>query len=153
MFLGAVLTLAPIDAWLWGDVRLPAVALPLSPVVLFPDAAVPLAVASLLLVNCLFVPLVEERLWRGQIQPGLLTSWGLLPGLLTASTLFSLKHVVDTSLGRFLSIAVGGLVLGAVAVRAGGAAGGQAGWRASALSHVLGNTVATVIFLGTTLAT
>jgi membrane protease YdiL (CAAX protease family) len=148
LFLGAVLALAPLDARLWGTVRLPAVTLPPAPVVLFAGAGVPLSVASLLLVNGLFVPLVEERLWRGLIQPGLGASWGLLPGLLGAAALFSLKHaVVDASLGRLLALTAGGLVLGTVALRA----GGRTGWWASAVSHAGGNTVATAIFLATRL--
>jgi membrane protease YdiL (CAAX protease family) len=152
LFLVAVFALAPIDARLWGGVALPAVTAPTSPVVLLPGAAVPLAVASLLLVNGLFVPLVEERLWRGLIQPGLRTSWGLVPGVLAASLLFSLKHViVDASLGRLLALTAGGLVLGAVALRAGGPAGERTGWRTPAVSHAAGNTVATLMFLVATL--
>jgi membrane protease YdiL (CAAX protease family) len=153
LFLVTVLALVPLDVRLWGAVRLPAVTLPPSPAVLFPGAALPLAAVGLLLVNGLFVPLVEERLWRGLVQPRLRASWGLLPGLLATAALFSLKHaIVDASLGRLLATTAGGLVLGAVALRAGGPAGERAGWRASAVSHVAGNTVATSIFLATTIA-
>jgi membrane protease YdiL (CAAX protease family) len=148
LFLLAVLVIAPIDARLWGGVRLPSFTAPASSTVLLAGAATPLAVISLLLVNGVVIPLAEERLWRGMIQPRLRLAWGLLPGLLATALLFSLKHaIVDASLGRLLAIAAGGCVLGLVAYRAGGPAGGRAGWKASAVSHMIGNLVATGLAL------
>jgi membrane protease YdiL (CAAX protease family) len=150
LFLTAVVALAPLDARLWGDLQLPFAppTVPRTPVTLFSAAAVPLTVASMLLVNGLFVPLVEERLWRGLIQPDLRRAAGLVPGLVVTAALFSLKHaVVDASLGRLLAITVGGLVLGTVALRAGGRDGERTGWRASALSHAAANLPATALFL------
>jgi membrane protease YdiL (CAAX protease family) len=147
-FLLAVLVLAPVDALLWGTVRLPSFAVPASETVLFAGAAVPLAAISLLLVNGVVVPLAEERLWRGLIQPRLRVAWGLASGLLVTAVLFSLKHaIVDASLGRLLAITAGGLVLGGVAFRAGGAEGGRTGWRASGVSHMVGNLMATSLAL------
>jgi membrane protease YdiL (CAAX protease family) len=108
---------------------------------------------SLLLVNGVVIPLAEERLWRGLIMPRLCTVLGLAPGLLLVSILFSLKHViVDASLGRLLAITVGGLVLGVVAYLADRSGRGASGWRASAVSHMVGNIVATSLALMATLA-
>jgi membrane protease YdiL (CAAX protease family) len=147
-FLGSVIVLTPLDAVLWGTVRLPSFTAPPSTMVLFASAATPLTVLSLLAVNGVVIPLAEERLWRGLIQPRLRGAWGLAPALLTTAVLFSLKHVVvDASPGRLLALSVGGLVLGVVAYRAGGAAGGTTGWRTSALSHMVGNLVATSLAL------
>jgi membrane protease YdiL (CAAX protease family) len=47
------------------------------------------------------VPLAEERLWRGLIQPRMVTRMGFVPGLLLTALLFSLKHaIIDASFGR-----------------------------------------------------
>jgi membrane protease YdiL (CAAX protease family) len=148
VFLASVMLLAPLDALLWGAVRLPSFTAPASTTILFASAAMPLSVLSLLLVNGVVIPLAEERLWRGLIQPRLRVAWGLAPGLLVTAALFSLKHViVDASPGRLLALTAGGLVLGIVAYRAGDADGGAAGWRASAVSHMVGNLVATSLAL------
>jgi membrane protease YdiL (CAAX protease family) len=94
------------------------------------------------------IPLAEERLLRGIIQPQLLVAWGTLPALAITAVLFSLKHaIVDASLGRLLAITAGGLVLGIVAYRAGHGDSRQDGWHASAVSHVVGNLVATSLGL------
>lgn len=148
LFLLDVLVVAPLDARLWGDVRLPSFTAPASSTILLASAATPLAVISLLLVNGIVIPLAEERLWRGLIQPRFRLAWGLVPGLLTTAVLFSVKHViVDASPGRLLALTAGGLVLGLVACRAGGKAGGRTGWRASAVSHMIGNLIATTLAL------
>lgn len=148
LFLVGVLAVAPLDAWLWGDVRLPGFTAPASSIVLFASAGPLLATVSLLLVNGVVIPLAEERLWRGSIQPNLRLACGVIPGLLATAVLFSLKHaIVDGSLGRLLALTVGGLVLGLVAYRASTAAGVRTGWQASAVSHMVGNLVATGVAL------
>jgi membrane protease YdiL (CAAX protease family) len=147
-FFLAVVFVAPVDASLWGDVKLPSFTPQPSDTVLLAGLATPLAIAALLVVNGVVIPLAEERLWRGLIQPRLFSAWGLAPALLVTAVLFSLKHViVDASLGRFVAITLGGLVLGYVAHRAGGADGGRRGWQTSAVSHVLANVAATCIGL------
>ena len=148
LFLLAVMFLTFLDASLWGAVELPALSPRPSDTVLLAGLATPLAIAALLAVNGVVIPLAEERLWRGFIQPRLFAAWGLLPALLAPSTLFSLKHaIVDASLGRLVAITAGGLVLGYVAHRAGGSDGGRSGWQTSAVSHMLANVVATCIAL------
>jgi membrane protease YdiL (CAAX protease family) len=148
LFLTAVLVLVPLDRWLWGAVQLPSFTAPASTIVLFADAATPLAIVSLLLVNGVVIPLAEERLWRGLIQPRLRLSWGVVPGLLVTAVLFSLKHViVDASPGRLMALTAGGLVLGVVAFRSVHSEGDRGGWRASAISHMVGNLVATGLAL------
>jgi membrane protease YdiL (CAAX protease family) len=137
----ATTALATVDALLWGGVRLPSATSPWrSELRLLVDAAPVLVPASLLLVNGLIIPFVEEWLWRGLVQPRLAGALGLLPGLLLTAALFSFKHaVVDASLARLLALTAFGLVLGVLAARR--------GWRASALAHAVTNTTATVLTL------
>lgn len=142
LFLLAVVLLAFLDRLLWGSVELPFPTLWPSDTVLLAGLAAPLSIAALLVVNGVVIPLAEERLWRGLIQPRLFGVWGLRPALFVTAVLFSLKHaVVDTSLGRLIAISAGGLVLGIVAHRAGGSDGGRDGWQTSAVSHMLANLV------------
>ena len=146
LFLLTGVALAPRDARLWGPVTLPSYTAPRADAALLTEAARPLGIAALLLVNGLVIPLAEERLWRGAIQPRLVAACGLLPGLLATAVLFSLKHaIVDASLGRLIAITAGGLVLGVVAHRAAGPGLGRSGWPTSAVSHAVGNTVATCL--------
>jgi membrane protease YdiL (CAAX protease family) len=148
LFLLAVMFLAFLDRLLWGAVVLPSFTAPPSGTVLVAGLATPLAIAALLVVNGVVIPLAEERLWRGLIQPRLFAAWGLLPAVLVTAVLFSLKHaVVDASLGRLVAIVVGGVVLGVVAHRAGGLDGGRNGWQTSAVSHMVANITATCIAL------
>jgi len=87
-----------------------------SDITLFEPAGLLLAAASLLLVNGIIVPIAEEWLLRGIIQPRLTGSPGFLAGLLITSVLFSLKHVIiDTSLGRLLTVTGFGMVMGVTA--------------------------------------
>ncbi|MCC7372981.1 MAG: CPBP family intramembrane metalloprotease [Chloroflexi bacterium] len=147
-FLLLVVILMPLDVALWGSVTLPSYSAPPSDVHLLTGLATPLTIAALMTVNGIVIPLAEERLWRGMIQPRLLLAWGILPALLTTAFLFSLKHaIVDASLGRLLALFVGGLALGYVAHRAGGGDGGRLGWRVTAISHMLANLAATGLIL------
>ena len=132
--------LSPADRWLWGSVQLPSWQSPDLGILLFPQIAPVLIVISLLLVNGIFVPLVEEWLWRGLIQPRFVGQLGLASGLLFTAFLFSLKHViVDASLGRLLTLTGFGVVVGIVARRK--------GWESAALTHMLVNIISTVLFL------
>ncbi len=134
-----VLPFALLDHALWGSVKLPSFALPWRTTVLAPTAAWA-APAALLLMNGLVVPVAEEWLWRGAIQPRLVAARGAWTGVAVTSALFSVKHaLVDASLGRFLTIIAGGAALGLVA-RA-------ASWKASAISHMAMNSVATAAVL------
>jgi membrane protease YdiL (CAAX protease family) len=131
------LPIALVDHALWGSVRLPSFALPSNPTILISGARW-LEIASLMLVNAFVVPLAEEWLWRGVVQPRLVSRMGAWAGVGLTACLFSIKHaVIDASLGRLLIIAVGGVVLGWVALRA--------SWRASALSHVILNAAGTAL--------
>jgi membrane protease YdiL (CAAX protease family) len=124
-----------VDHFAWGGVTLPSFSLPASTTTLAANARW-LEPASMLLVNGLVVPVAEEWLWRGVVQPRFVSRMGLGAGIAVTAILFSAKHaVVDASLGRALAITCGGAVLGWVAHKA--------TWRASALSHVMMNTVAT----------
>ena len=130
-----------VDEFLWGHVELPYLPSPWqSDTVLFEPAGTALAAVSLLLVNGPGVPLAEEWLWRGLVQPRFVAVLGTLPGLVIVSILFSLKHaVVDALLGRLLALTTFGIVMGVTALRR--------GWRASALAHALANTIATILGL------
>ncbi len=140
--LGAAGWLGRLDHLLWGRVPVPGAGWgsPLSSIVLVPQAGQVLTVVSLLLVNGLLVPVCEERLWRGLIQPRLVAGLGFVPGLALTAVLFSLKHViVDASLGRLLAIVGAGLVVGVIAARS--------SWKTSAVTHIATNTVATLLVL------
>jgi membrane protease YdiL (CAAX protease family) len=150
VFLLTVAFLMPLDGMLWGGVTLPSLTIGPSDTILAASLATPLAIVALLVVNGLVIPIAEERLWRGLIQPCLFASWGLLPSLVVTAVLFSLKHaIVDAALGRLLALTIGGLVLGLVAHRAGGSDGGRNGWQTSAVSHVVANIAGTSIVLAT----
>lgn len=153
LFLVSVVALTLADSALWGAVRLPVVTAPPSDVVVAAGAAQPLSILALVLVNGLMIPLAEERLWRGIVQPRLVLAWGPVPALAVTAALFSAKHaIVDGSLGRLLALALGGLVLGLVAYRAGHGDARQDGWQASAVSHVVGNLVATSVAIAAGMA-
>jgi membrane protease YdiL (CAAX protease family) len=133
--------LALLDAMLWGSVRLPSISSPWrSETTLFAESGSLLSAVSLLAINGLVIPLAEEWLWRGLIQPRFIDGVGLAAGLIVTAVLFSLKHVViDASLGRLLALTAFGLIMGVLAVRH--------GWRASSLAHMIANTFATALSL------
>lgn len=84
------------------------------------------------------IPLAEEYLWRGVIQPRLVAAWSFAPAGVVTAMLFSLKHaIVDASLGRLLTIMCFGLVMGVYAARS--------SWRASAVAHAFANLIATSV--------
>lgn len=133
--------LSYVDRLLWGQVSVPSLESPwVSDIVWLEPAGLVLAVLSMLAVNGVVVPLAEEWLWRGLVQPRLTGVFGYIVGLGVTSVLFSFKHVlIDASLGRLLTLTAFGLVMGWTAARL--------GWKASALAHAAANTIATVLGL------
>ncbi len=134
----SVWALSMVDRLLWGNVELPMIVSSYrNSTVWLADLASILKVASLILVNGLFVPIAEEYLWRGLVQVHLIR---ILPAPLAiglTAVLFSLKHaLVDASLGRFLALIAFGVICGTVAQRN--------SWRHSAALHMVTNTVVTV---------
>jgi membrane protease YdiL (CAAX protease family) len=129
------------DRGLWGGVHLPSFQLPPS-AVFFGAGLTWLGPVSLLVVNGVVVPVAEEWLWRGAVQPRFVSALGVRAGIAVTAVLFSVKHaMVDASLGRLAAIVGAGLVLGWVARRA--------SWQASAISHIGMNTMATTAVLAT----
>lgn len=138
--LGAIL-LSLVDQVLWGAIQLPSLISPWRWETTLLEGAAPLLVpVALLLVNGGVIPVAEEWLWRGLIQPRLIGALGSVAGVLLTAVLFSLKHViVDASLGRLLALTGFGLMLGLLAARQ--------GWRASALAHALANSALSLLTL------
>ena len=137
----ALVVLPAADHWLWGDVRLPMrVSSFRNHRVWFAQVAPVLEVVALIGVNGLLVPIAEEFLWRGLIQPRLVRIAPAAVAIGTTAILFSLKHVVvDASWGRFLTLAAFGVVCGIVAHRH--------TWRSAAALHLVVNTATTAAAL------
>lgn len=140
-FGGATLFALPMDSWLASRVTLPAVESPIrSETVWLAEWRLVLGAVSLLLVNGVWVPIAEEFLWRGHVQPQLQASLPLGAAITLTAVLFSLKHaVVDASLGRFFFITAFGLIVGFVAARR--------RWQAAAVLHMTVNILATTLIL------
>ena len=143
MFLSLVV-LSIIDRALWGGVRLPMwVSAYRNETVWFAGAAQILTAVSTIAVNGLLVPVAEEYLWRGNIQPRFQQALPAAAAVALTATLFSLKHVlVDASLVRFLTLTAFGAICGIVALRH--------SWRHSASLHLVVNTIATTAGLAMT---
>ena len=130
-----VLPLGLLDHALWGSIALPSFSLPTSNAVVAREAQW-LGVLILLACNGIVVPIAEEWLWRGVVQPRFVSRLRPIGGIALTAVLFSLKHaIVDASLGRLVFVVAGGAVLGAVAY--------TTDWRTSAVTHVFMNTIAT----------
>jgi membrane protease YdiL (CAAX protease family) len=139
--LGADIAGSLLDHGLWAEVHLPSFQVPPSTVVVA-AALTWLGPVSLLVVNGVVVPVAEEWLWRGAVQPRLVNALGVWAGVAVTALLFSVKHaIVDASLGRLAAIVGMGLVLGWVARRA--------SWQASSIAHIGVNTMATAVLLAT----
>lgn len=94
-----------------------------------------LALALLVGVNGLWVPVFEELAWRGRLQRSLTHFHGAGWALGGTSALFSLKHaVVDASPGRLVTLLGVGLVLGFAFQRG--------GLRSAVVAHVVLNMAA-----------
>ena len=97
-------------------------------------------VVSLIVVNGLCIPVAEEFLWRGLVQPRLVRILTMPLGIGITAILFSLKHVIiDGNFGRFLMIVGFGIICGILAHRK--------GWSASAAIHILINTASSSMAL------
>ncbi len=125
------LGISRIDEWLFGPE---------------PDLAVGmkeagLIVAVLFLVgNGVFVPIVEEYVWRGMIQRHFRRAWGPIWALIATALLFTAKHIVtDLYYGRTLQLLVFSFVVCYV--------GSRWGTGASTIAHLLANTGATLLFI------
>mgnify|MGYP003541624215 CR=1 FL=1 len=70
-----------------------------------------------------------------------------LPSFWTDIEVTLFETLAGFGIGALSAIAVGGLVLGIVAHRAGGSDGGRNGWQTSAVSHMAANIIATCIAL------
>jgi membrane protease YdiL (CAAX protease family) len=136
-----VWALSVVDRHLWGSIQLPMIVSSYrNSTICLPKLGPVLKVVSLILVNGLFVPIVEEFLWRGLVQVRLSRILPIPLAIGLTAVLFSLKHVlVDASLGRFLALIAFGAICGVVAE--------HNSWRRSAALHMVANTVATVIGL------
>lgn len=136
--MACVWALPYLDHALWGDVRLPMLLSDYrNPAVWFAAQAMLLKDLSLIVVNGLFVPIAEEFLWRGLVQPHLARALPLWAAIGITAVLFSVKHVlVDASLGRFLMVIGFGIICGVRAART--------NWQGSTALHLLVNTAATV---------
>jgi hypothetical protein len=68
---------------------------------------------SALYVNGELVPVAEEWLWRGVVQPRFCRAFGAGAGMAVTAVLFSVKRaIVDASLGRLLAMIAAVIVLG-----------------------------------------
>jgi membrane protease YdiL (CAAX protease family) len=137
----ALVVLPAVDQRLWAGLRLPMwVSNWRNPDVWFAEAAPLLEPVARIGVNGLLVPVAEEYLWRGLIQPRLLLAMPAAAAIGTTAVLFSLKHVlVDASWDRFLTLAAFGAICGAMAHRH--------TWRSSAALHLVVNTATTAVSL------
>jgi membrane protease YdiL (CAAX protease family) len=136
-----VWALSMVDRLLWGNIQFPMIVSSYrNSTVWLAKLGPVLKVVSLILVNGLFVPIVEEYLWRGLVQVRLSRILPIPLAIGMTAVLFSLKHVlVDASLGRFLALIAFGAVCGVVAQRN--------SWRRSAALHMVANTIVSVIGL------
>jgi membrane protease YdiL (CAAX protease family) len=134
----SVWALSTADRLLWGNIRLPMVVSSYRSSAVWLSSLAPiLEVLSLILVNGLFVPVVEEYLWRGLVQVRLIRILSVPFAIGLTAVLFSLKHaLVDAFLGRFLTLVAFGVICGVVAQRH--------SWRNSAALHMVVNSVLTV---------
>jgi uncharacterized protein len=134
-----------VDRVLWGNVVLRSFSLPLQDTTLLVSASRWLVPASLVVVNGLIVPLAEEWLWRGLVQPRIVRTYGGPAGIAITAAACSLEHaIVDASLQRLLAIGISGAVFGVVARRA--------SWKASALAHVVASSVVAALAVASILA-
>ena len=130
-----------LDRLLFSHIKLPIYeSTYLNPVVWLPGLATILKVISVIVVNGFIVPIAEEFLWRGIVQPRLGRIFPIPLAIAVTAILFSLKHViVDGSFSRFLMALGFGVLCGILAFRK--------NWNASAALHVFINTVSSITAL------
>lgn len=137
----SIRVLPMLDRLFWGNVGLPSFISPYrNSMVWLAGLALLLKIVSVIAINGLFIPVTEEFLWRGLVQPRLAHVVAAPIAIGVTGVLFSLKHViVDASLSRFLTIVAFGLITGALAQRK--------SWHASAALHMFINTVSSITAL------
>jgi membrane protease YdiL (CAAX protease family) len=137
----SIWALSMVDRLLWGNIKLPMIVSSYRNSTVWLSSLAPiLRAASLILLNGLFVPVVEEYLWRGLVQVRLIRILPVPFAIGLMAVLFSLKHaLVDASLGRFLTLVAFGVICGVVARRN--------SWRSSAALHMVANLILTVFGL------
>ena len=142
----SLVILPAMDQWLWSGARLPMrVSAFRNDTVWFAGGARVIEIAAVVAVNGLFVPVAEEYLWRGLVQPHLARVMPAAAAIGITAVLFSLKHVVvDASWGRFVTLAAFGAICGTLAHRH--------SWRTSASLHVIVNTASTAAGLAFAIA-
>ena len=136
------LALFPVlDRLLWAGMHLPMfTGSARNSNVWLPTFAPVLKITSIIFVNGLFVPVGEEFLWRGFVQPRLARAMSVPLAIGITALCFSLKHVVvDASFGRFLTITALGIIFGIVAQRK--------SWKASAALHIVINMLSSIAAL------
>lgn len=103
------------------------------------DGAPTWALAALVVVNGLLVPVLEEVAWRGVVQTALTEGYGAFAGVAVTAVLFVSKHlVVDLAAPplRVASLVVAALVFGVLRHRY--------GTGSSMVAHVAANSLATL---------
>jgi membrane protease YdiL (CAAX protease family) len=130
-----------LDRLIWGRVHLPLLTSSAhNSIVWLATFAPVLKASSFILVNGVYVPIGEEFLWRGFVQPRLARATSLPLAIGITAVCFSLKHVlVDASLGRVLTITALGIIFGISAHRK--------SWKASAALHIFINTLSSIMAL------
>jgi len=139
----SITVLSVLDRWLLSNLTIPVLeSSHRNSTIWLSVLALPLKAISLVVVNGLFVPVAEEFLWRGIVQPRFARVFALPVAIGITATLFSLKHVlVDGSFGRFLMAIGFGVICGLLSYRK--------GWTASAALHAVINTISSIAALAT----
>jgi membrane protease YdiL (CAAX protease family) len=96
----------------------------------------PLSRIAIALFGISLGPIVEELLFRGFLQPVMVNSLGVLPGILATSALFGAMHLMQNAFiwQSGVLIALVGFVLGVIRHVSGST-------RASAITHVAYNSI------------
>lgn len=100
------------------------------------------ALGALVLVNGIFVPIIEELAWRGVIQTALIASYGTIVGSVLTAAAFVLKHVIvdaGAPLLRVVSLIVLALLLCGLRARFGTVS--------STVTHIGVNSIATALLI------
>jgi hypothetical protein len=96
----------------------------------------PISRVTIAIFGVLCAPLIEELLFRGLLQPRLVGTFGVLPGILITSSLFGALHLVQNAWlwQSFVLITVVGFVLGVIRHVSGST-------KASTIVHIAYNTL------------
>jgi membrane protease YdiL (CAAX protease family) len=96
----------------------------------------PLSRVTIAIFGVLCAPLIEELLFRGLLQPRLVATFGVLPGILITSSFFGALHLVQNAMlwQSFVLITIVGFVLGVIRHVSGST-------KASTIVHIAYNTL------------